>query len=116
MADDVVVMYAGRPVEHASVGDLFKNPKHPYTKGLLNSVPSIYERKDRLEAIAGQPADLTGGFTGCPFAPRCPKAFDKCVEDPPEFHLPGDRMSNCWLVADESKTSSHRHEAAGAAK
>ncbi len=117
MADDVVVMYAGRPVEHAAVGDLFKNPQHPYTKGLLGSVPSIYERKDRLEAIAGQPPDLTGGFTGCPFAPRCPSVKDRCrTDDPPEFRLPGDRMSNCWLVEGEAKSSSHRHEPAGAAK
>jgi len=118
MADDVVVMYAGRPVEHASVGELFANPKHPYTKGLLNSVPSIYVRKERLEAIAGQPPDLSGGFTGCPFAPRCPSVMDKCrVDDPPEFHLPGDRMSNCWLVEGESKETKHRHEnKAGAAK
>ena len=113
MADDVVVMYAGRPVENAPVGELFKNPKHPYTKGLLASVPSIYERKDRLEAIPGQPPDLTGGFIGCPFAPRCPSAMDRCrTDDPPQFHLPGARMSNCWLVEDESSERSHRFETA----
>ena len=112
MADDVVVMYAGRPVEHAPVGELFKSPKHPYTKGLLGSVPSIYERKERLEAISGQPPDLSGGFVGCPFAPRCPEALDRCkTADPPQFHLPGDRMSNCWLVEAGTESSSHRHEA-----
>jgi oligopeptide/dipeptide ABC transporter ATP-binding protein len=117
MADDVVVMYAGRPVEHASVADLFANPKHPYTKGLLNSVPSIYVRKERLEAIAGQPPDLSGGFTGCPFAPRCPSVMEKCkTDDPPEFHLPGDRMSNCWLVEGDAKGVKNRYEAAGTAK
>jgi oligopeptide/dipeptide ABC transporter ATP-binding protein len=113
MADDVIVMYAGRPVEHASVGDLFKDPKHPYTKGLLNSVPSIYERKERLEAISGQPPDLSGGFTGCPFTPRCPVALDRCkTDDPPQFHLAGERMSNCWLREEESKKSSTRFEEA----
>ena len=63
------------PVEHAPVGDLFKNPSTPYTKGLLGSVPSIYTRKERLEAIPGQPPDLSGGFVGCPFAPRCPRRW-----------------------------------------
>ncbi|MDP3541367.1 MAG: ABC transporter ATP-binding protein [Elusimicrobiota bacterium] len=117
MADDVVVMYAGRPVEHASVGELFKNPKHPYTKGLLGSVPSIYVKKERLEAIAGQPPDLSGGFTGCPFAPRCPSVLERCkTDDPPQFHLAGERMSNCWLIEGESKESSHRHASTGGAK
>ena len=75
-------------------------------------MPSIYERKERLEAILGQPPDLGGGFTGCPFEPRCPVSDSRCtVEDPPQFHLPGPRMSNCWLVSDEAQDSSHRHEA-----
>ena len=115
MADDVIVMYAGRPVEKASVLDLFKDPKHPYTQGLLASVPSIYGRKDRLEAISGQPPDLGAGeIKACPFAARCPKVFDRCrVEDPPQFHLPGGRMSNCWLREDESSERTHRFESAG---
>ena len=117
MADDVVVMYAGRPVEHSPVGELFNSPKHPYTKGLLGSVPSIYVRKERLEAIAGQPPDLSGGFSGCPFAPRCPSALERCkADDPPQFHLAGDRMSNCWLIEGESTETSHRHEPARVAK
>ena len=116
MADDVIVMYAGRPVEHASVSDLFKNPKHPYTQGLLNSVPSIYERKERLEAIAGQPPDLSAGFVGCPFTPRCPKAMEKCSQDPPQFHLEGGRMSNCWLCEDGCKDRSERFAPAAEAK
>ena len=117
MADDVVVMYAGRPVEHAPIGELFKTPKHPYTKGLLGSVPSIYERRERLEAISGQPPDLGGGFVGCPFEPRCPSAMSRCKsDDPPQFHLSGGRMSNCWLVEKETGSSSHRHEPAGGKK
>jgi oligopeptide/dipeptide ABC transporter ATP-binding protein len=112
MADDVVVMYAGRPVEHAPVGELFKNPKHPYTKGLLLSVPSIYERKERLEAIAGQPPDLgAGNIAGCPFAPRCADVKDRCrAEDPIQYHLTGDRMANCFNVEAESKDKTHRFE------
>ena len=118
MADDVVVMYAGRPVENAPVGELFSNPKHPYTKGLLASVPSVDKRQERLAAIPGQPPDLTGGFVGCPFAPRCPSALDRCAtDDPPQFHLPGARMSNCWLVEQEASRRSHRFEtAAGQAR
>jgi oligopeptide/dipeptide ABC transporter ATP-binding protein len=115
MADDVVVMYAGRPVEHASVMELFKNPQHPYTKGLLASVPSIYERKERLEAIPGQPPDLGAGLlAGCPFAPRCPKVFDRCkVEDPKQYHLPTGAMANCFLVEDKAVDTTHRFEKAG---
>jgi len=117
MADDVVVMYAGRAVEHASVNELFKSPKHPYTKGLLGSVPSIYERKERLEAISGQPPDLSGGFVGCPFAPRCPSVMERCrTDDPPQFHLEGGRMSNCWLVEGEAKTTTHRNAESGSAR
>ncbi len=102
MADDVVVMYAGRPVERAPIGDLFKDPKHPYTKGLLASVPSIYTRKERLDAIPGQPPDLGGGFVGCPFAPRCVSVMERCkTDDPPVFQLAGGRTSNCWLCEGE---------------
>ncbi len=112
MADDVVVMYAGRPVESGPVGELFKNPQHPYTKGLLASVPSIYERKERLEAIPGQPPDLGAGLhAGCPFAPRCPQVMDRCrAEDPLQFHLKSGAMANCWLVEDRSVEKSHRFE------
>ncbi|MBI3299144.1 MAG: ABC transporter ATP-binding protein [Elusimicrobia bacterium] len=103
MADDVVVMYAGRAVEKASVHEVFKTPAHPYTRALLGSVPSIYTRKERLAAIAGQPPDLAAPRAGCPFAPRCAEALERCAaEDPPPFPLPGGRMSNCWLV--EGKT------------
>jgi oligopeptide/dipeptide ABC transporter ATP-binding protein len=114
MADDVAVMYAGRPVEQAAVGDLFKNPQHPYTQGLLASVPSIYVRKERLEAIAGQPPDLGAGLPpGCPFEPRCSCAMERCkTEDPPQFHLKGERMSNCWKSEDACEDRSHRFEPA----
>jgi oligopeptide/dipeptide ABC transporter ATP-binding protein len=115
MADDVVVMYAGRPVEQAPVAELFKNPRHPYTKGLLASVPSIYERKERLEAIPGQPPDLSAGFTGCPFTPRCVGALERCAsDDPPQFHLAGGAMSNCWKSEEASSERSHRFETAKA--
>jgi oligopeptide/dipeptide ABC transporter ATP-binding protein len=110
MADDVAVMYAGRQVECASVSELFKDPKHPYTQGLLESVPSLYSRKARLEAIPGQPPELTREFEGCPFEPRCPAAMARCkTEDPPQFHLTGGRMSNCWKQEKESLEKRHRY-------
>jgi oligopeptide transport system ATP-binding protein len=114
MADDVVVMYAGRPVEQAPVGELFKSPQHPYTKGLLASVPSIYVRKERLEAIPGQPPDLGAGLlAGCPFVSRCPCAMERCKsDDPPQFHLKGGRMSNCWKSEEGCEDRSHRFEPA----
>ncbi|MBI4372032.1 MAG: ABC transporter ATP-binding protein [Elusimicrobia bacterium] len=97
MADEVVVMYAGRAVERAPVDALFKTPAHPYTRGLLASAPSLYERRERLDAIPGQPPDLGGELAGCPFAPRCPQVMDRCrIEDPPFFRLTGGRRSNCW--------------------
>ncbi|MDE2291166.1 MAG: ABC transporter ATP-binding protein [Elusimicrobia bacterium] len=103
MADDVVVMYAGRAVEKAPVQDIFRAPKHPYTRALMGSVPSIFERKDRLAAIPGQPPDLSGERVGCPFAPRCSEALARCgTDDPGFFELPGGRLSNCWKAEGES--------------
>ncbi len=111
MADDVAVMYAGRQVEWSDVGSLFKDPKHPYTRGLLQSVPSIYTKKDRLEAVAGQPPELTKEFKGCPFTPRCPVRMERCeTQDPPLFQLQNGRLSNCWHQEKEATASSHRYE------
>ncbi|MFH1725838.1 MAG: ABC transporter ATP-binding protein [Elusimicrobiota bacterium] len=100
MADDIVVMYAGRAVEKAPAETVFRSCRHPYTRALLDSVPSIYTRKQRLTAIPGQPPDLAlaGPAAGCPFAPRCAEALERCArEDPPEYVLSGTHMSNCWL-------------------
>ena len=111
MADDVAVMYAGREVERARVLDLFKDPQHPYTQGLLNSVPSVYTRRERLEAIPGQPPELTNEFVGCPFAPRCPQVFERCkTEDPPQFHLKTARMSNCWKQEEKAQETCHSYD------
>jgi oligopeptide/dipeptide ABC transporter ATP-binding protein len=112
MADEVAVMYAGRQVEEAPIGELFKDPRHPYTQGLLSSVPSIYIRKERLEAIPGQPPDLSERFPGCPFALRCHCVMERCHnQDPPQFHLAGERMSNCWKQEQEAKERRHRYDA-----
>lgn len=79
VCDRVVVMYAGKPVEFTEVNALFDNPKHPYTWGLLNSIPKITEKKQKLEAIEGLPPDLRALPIGCSFAPRCKHAMDRCT-------------------------------------
>ncbi|MBI4386884.1 MAG: ABC transporter ATP-binding protein [Elusimicrobia bacterium] len=110
MADDVIVMYAGRAVEKATARELFANPKHPYTRGLLNSMPSIYERRERLRAISGQPPELTQVFEACPFAPRCPEVRQECrAADPPEYSLTDAHVVNCLLYQKEAETARHRY-------
>jgi oligopeptide transport system ATP-binding protein len=80
----VHVMYAGRFVEKAGVDDIFHKPQHPYTLGLLESVPRLdEERSDRLTPIVGQPPDLTSLPAGCSFRPRCPFAFERCAQEEP---------------------------------
>ncbi|HEX6528820.1 MAG TPA: ABC transporter ATP-binding protein [Burkholderiales bacterium] len=96
-ADRVNVMYAGRIVEQASAGEIYANPRHPYTLGLLRSVPRLDEpRRARLDPIQGQPPDLTRLPPGCAFAPRCNYKVERCVEVPPlEDVVPG-HSSACW--------------------
>jgi oligopeptide/dipeptide ABC transporter ATP-binding protein len=82
-ADRVGVMYAGRWVEEASVGELFAHPRHPYTRGLLASVPRLDRPRSKLlEAIPGQPPKMTDGDHGCAFRTRCPLAAPVCAENP----------------------------------
>ena len=100
MCDHVAVMYAGRVVEEASVFDLFKNPSHPYTQGLLNSIPTLERIHDKtpLVPIEGQPPSLTEIPHGCSFAPRCPKRMDICTtEFPAVTQLTPDHNVRCYL-------------------
>ncbi|HZH47734.1 MAG TPA: oligopeptide/dipeptide ABC transporter ATP-binding protein, partial [Roseococcus sp.] len=83
MAERVVVMYAGRLVEEAAVGDLFERPRHPYTLGLLGSVPRLDEERDRLLAIRGSVPPPFALPPGCRFEPRCPFAIAACREAQP---------------------------------
>jgi oligopeptide/dipeptide ABC transporter ATP-binding protein len=97
--DRVNVMYAGRIAESAEVGKIFKAPRHPYTKALLDSVPVIGEKKERLYQIEGQPPALDNMPGGCPFWPRCPSAMDICRETyPPRTSTGGDGFVHCWLA------------------
>lgn len=97
ICDKVAVMYAGRIVEYGSVREVFTNPSHPYTEALLKSLPSLDEKPDRLPAIEGQPPPPTELPEGCRFAPRCPYAFDKCLEAyPPVFQMSDSHSADCW--------------------
>ena len=87
MADDVIVMYSGKVVESAEVKELYGNPKHPYTQGLLDSIPDVKSEKKRLNSIEGvvpNPMELP---KGCYFAPRCKFAMDKCWEQEPGVYF-----------------------------
>jgi oligopeptide/dipeptide ABC transporter ATP-binding protein len=100
MCDRVAVMYAGKIVELADVVDLFDRPAHPYTRALLDSVPSVEEKVDRLHSIVGQPPELVDLPAGCSFAPRCPRAFERCwTEEPPAVEVGAGHHASCWLAA-----------------
>jgi oligopeptide/dipeptide ABC transporter ATP-binding protein len=100
IADEIIVMYAGRVVERAATRDLFYDPQMPYTWGLLGSIPRLDRpRPDRLHSITGAPPSLINAPPGCRFRPRCPHAFAKCVEEPPlenRVETPG-HLDRCWL-------------------
>ena len=100
MCDRVAVMYAGKIVEQADVMQLFENPAHPYTEALLQSVPDLDTNVDLLPSIEGQPPSLDDLPEGCSFAPRCPYAFHKCSEYPPEFSVGTDQVARCWRYHD----------------
>jgi oligopeptide/dipeptide ABC transporter ATP-binding protein len=102
-ATRVNVMYAGHIVESGSARDIYGNPQHPYTLGLLQSVPRLDEpRKSRLVPIEGQPPDLMNLPQGCPFRVRCRFAIDRCAEEnPPLMPVGADHWSACWVAAKE---------------
>jgi oligopeptide/dipeptide ABC transporter ATP-binding protein len=94
----VAVMYAGRVVESGDVREIFRNPAHPYTRGLLNSIPHLGRKRRRLEAIAGQPPSLVDPPRGCRFAARCPQRMSRCDDYPPQFEVSTDHKAACWLA------------------
>jgi oligopeptide/dipeptide ABC transporter ATP-binding protein len=100
ICDRVAVMYAGRIVETGPVRQIFTAPAHPYTQGLLESIPRLGAKRDRLTAIDGQPPDLATLPAGCSFAARCPHVMERCrAEAPPEFTAGPSQVSRCWLHA-----------------
>ncbi|MFN2298591.1 MAG: ABC transporter ATP-binding protein [Anaerolineales bacterium] len=105
IADRVVVMYAGFIVEHAAVKELYANPQHPYTRGLLGSLPRLdADGTRRLANIKGLPPDMCQPPVGCPFVPRCPYAFDRCTaENPPLESVNNGHTTACWWDIDSGR-------------
>jgi oligopeptide/dipeptide ABC transporter ATP-binding protein len=103
IADEILVMYAGRVVERGATRDVFYDPQMPYTWGLLGSIPRLDRpRPERLYSIKGSPPSLITLPEGCKFRPRCPHAFDKCMEEPrleQRVEAPG-HLDRCWLDVD----------------
>lgn len=103
MADHVNVMYAGKVVESAPVFEIFKNPKHPYTVGLMSSMPSLNSGSKRLSTIEGNVPNPINLPQGCYFADRCPKAMPKCKESQPHDIKVGSRHHVSCFLFDEAK-------------
>jgi oligopeptide/dipeptide ABC transporter ATP-binding protein len=102
MCDKVAVMYAGKIVEQGSVREIYYHPRHPYTEGLLKSVPRVGS-KDLLYVIPGQPPDLANLPIGCAFAPRCSYAMERCLaEEPGEYAVAPGHTSRCWLPVQQA--------------
>ncbi len=100
MCDRVAVMYAGKIVEQAPVREVFDDPKHPYTRALLGSMPKL-GNKEPLYSIRGQPPNLASLPAGCAFHPRCPDVMPRCMSDEPrDFVLGDDSVARCWLLDD----------------
>ena len=107
IADEIIVMYAGRVVERAATRDLFYDPQMPYTWGLLGSIPRLDRpRPERLHSIKGAPPSVINMPPGCKFRPRCPHAFEKCMEEPGlenRVETPG-HLDRCWLDVDVKRS------------
>jgi oligopeptide/dipeptide ABC transporter ATP-binding protein len=107
VADRIVVMYAGRIVEQGTVDEIFYDPQHPYTWGLLGSITRLdRERPKRLPSIPGSPPSLLNPPVGCHFRPRCPHEFDRCAEVPPlAAHVAqaSGHLDRCWLSVEEKR-------------
>ena len=103
MCERIAVMYAGHIVEYGTADEIFYEPKHEYTKGLINSIPKLSAQEiERLVPIEGQPVDLLNPPAGCPFAPRCANCMKICLREmPPKTELSETHYSHCWLLQKE---------------
>src|SRR5579875_233072 len=118
MADEVIVMYAGAVMERGDRRTIFYQPHHPYTEGLLESLPAYGDDRERLIPIPGQPPSLINLPSGCPFHPRCPYVMDRCRTDVPELApVGGDltHLSACWLPHDMAARNARRKDVIGRA-
>jgi peptide/nickel transport system ATP-binding protein len=100
ISDRIGIMYAGRMIEEATTVEIFKNPLHPYTRYLIDSLPRFGDKGTR-GSVPGSPPSLTNPPSGCPFHPRCPHAFAPCAEQMPGFvePVPHHRVA-CWLIGE----------------
>lgn len=96
LVDKVGIMYAGQLVEVASTGDIYRNPKHPYTQALIASMPRLRSKEKKIHFVKGSPPSLLDPPPGCRFYARCPHAMDACRQDPPEFKTDTGYV-RCWL-------------------
>ena len=108
MADKIMVMYAGMVIEYATAREIFKDPKHPYTKGLLASIPRKDKDIDRLYTIEGTVPSLTSMPKGCRFCDRCTCAMEKCRNEQPPMYQFGERCVRCFLYEDKGGVSDER--------
>lgn len=97
MSDHLLVMYAGQGVEYGKTEEVFNEPKHPYTRGLLKSIPSLDSDAEELFSIQGTVPNQYACIGGCPFHPRCPCAIEKCARLKPEMEERGNRRVRCWM-------------------
>ena len=97
MCDEIIVMYGGKVCERGTADEIFYNPRHEYTKGLIRSIPRISEKHEKLVPIGGSPVDLLNLPKGCAFAARCDHAMKICLEQPPEEVEVNDcHIAACW--------------------
>ncbi|HEV8229900.1 MAG TPA: ABC transporter ATP-binding protein [Candidatus Limnocylindria bacterium] len=106
IADRIEVMYGGTIVERGKARDVIERPNHPYTRGLLDSVPTVLQKLTPLRAIPGSPEGVAAMSRGCRFAPRCPHAIDRCAAiEPPLVSVGPDHDSRCWVFAPPAEAS-----------
>ena len=102
MCDEVIVMYAGKIVERGTIREVFYNPQHEYTRGLMRSIPQFTRNRERLVPIEGTPIDLLNLPEGCAFAPRCDRAMKICLKcTPPELQVGENQLATCWRIVKE---------------
>lgn len=102
VADRIAIMYGGRIIETGPVGDVFRRPAHPYTRGLMTSVPGNARHAEDLHPIPGRPPDLLEALTSCAYAPRCDRAMPECSEEiPPDIEVVPGRASACFYATEE---------------
>ncbi len=108
ICDNVAIMYAGSVLEYGSVFDIYKNPVHPYTRALFDSIPDVNQDQERLKVISGLPPDPTDIPSGCPFHPRCPHCTERCSTETPEaVRLNDSHWVKCFMAMEDGR---NKHE------